>query len=286
MIRKLEPGEFAQGTLFTCGLSDSYPDVPALGLLITARCDTAQDKAAVYNYLPVVPVENWIKKDGLEIVSKRVIANEQGALKSALNDAGWATSIIDLIDHKEIIAELKKGSTKQQKAIAQRFEKSSLSCHVARLILQNDKRTECESLNYLNDNESVFKSVVKELMTNSIADFHYLDRSQVGESSRGYVALMREIRFITADVGKRISTGLDADELDGAVPSFSSSLNHIRFCKVHSFAMPISGISSPYIELIMQRFASLFSRIGVADVPKDKLADAQSWIKVMRGELK
>lgn len=283
MLRRLDPGEFVQGTIFTCGLSDSYPSVPALGMLITARCDTAQNKAEVYNYIPVIPVEAWIEKDGLELVAKRALANELGSMKRVLTDAGMAHSIIDFVEYETVLAELQAGTSKQEKGIAKRFEQAIQLVREANAMLDKPDRTLQEALAFLDANDGSYKSLIKELMTNTLAEFHYLERSDIGEETRGYVALMREIRFLSAALGKRIAVGLDTEEFQSMRETFSPSLNHIRFSAEHDFAMPLSCVSSPFIELIMQRFANLFSRIGVADMPKDRITDAHSWVKVMRG---
>ena len=283
MIRRLEPGEFAQGTIFTCGVSESYPDVPALGMLITARCDTAQDKAEVYNYIPVIPVDAWIVKDGLELVARRSSANEFGLMKKALVDAAMSPSIIDLIDHNTILSELQAGVSKNEMAITKRFQNALQSFRESNDILNTSGRTRTNALSYLENNTGLYKSVIKELMTNTIAEFHYLERSEIGEETRGYVALMREIRFISAALGKRIAIGLDAQEFGASGDAFAPGLNHIRFSAQHDFAMPLSSVSSPFIELIMQRFAILFSRIGVDDIPKDRITEAHSWVKLMQG---
>lgn len=283
MLRQLDPGEFVQGTIFTCGVSDSYPQVPALGMLITARCDTAQDKAEVYNYIPVIPVEAWIAKDGLELVSKRAMANEMGSMKKALTDAGMAHSIIDFVDYEAVLSELQSGTSRQDKAIAKRFEQSMACFHYSKYLLENTDRSLQEALAFLEDNDGLYKSLIKELMTNGLAEFHYLEKSEPNEETRGYVALMREIRFISAALGKRVAVGLDVAEFQSLRDTFSPGLNHIRFSAEHDFAMPLSCVASPFIELIMQRFANLFSRIGVADLPKERIAEAHSWVKVMRG---
>lgn len=282
MLRPLDPGEFVQGTIFTCGLSASYPNVPVLGLLITARCDTAQDKTEVYNYIPLIPVEAWIEKEGLELVAKRAMASELGSIKKALTEAGMAHSIINFVDYDTILTELEAGSSKQEKAIAKRFSQATVAFRRASAILDKSDRTLGEALTFLDANDGLYKSLVRELMTNTLAEFHYLERSDIGEETRGYVALMREIRFISAALGKRIAVGLDAEEFNSLRETLFPSLNHIRFSAKHDFAMPLSCVSSPFIELIMQRFANLFSRIGVADISKDRIAEAHSWVKVMR----
>jgi hypothetical protein len=283
MLRPLNPGEFVQGTIFTCGLSDSYPDVSALGMLITARCDTAQDKAEVYNYIPIVPVEAWIRKDGLEIVAKRALANALGAMKSALTDARMATSIIDFVDYQEILRELKTGTSKQEINTAKRFEEAAMAVRSAKEMLDKKDRSDAESLSFLHGNDGLYRSVIKELLTNSLAEYHYLERTDIAEKTRGYVALMREIRFISAALGKRIAVGLDAEEFKSLANTFSPGLNHVRFSIEQDFAMPLSCVASPFIEFIMQRFANLFSRIGVADIPKERIAEANSWVRDMQG---
>ncbi|TDW69015.1 hypothetical protein EDF57_101909 [Novosphingobium sp. PhB55] len=286
MLRNLAPGEFIQGTIFTCALSDSYPNIAALGMLITARCDTAQDKAEVYNYIPLVPVESWIAKDGLEIVAKRAAANEMGSMKKAIADAGMDDVIIELISFDEILRELKKGTSKPEKSIAARFEKALTSYNLAKHIINQENRLLKSSLEYLSSNDGIYKSVIKELINNGIAEFHYIQKSYSGEETRGYVALMREIRFISSSLGKKIAIGLDVNEFDAEKDSYAPGLNHVRFSKDQDFAMPLSCISSPLIELVMQRFANLFSRIGVEDIPKEWIVEAHSWVKVMQEDTK
>jgi hypothetical protein len=284
MLRSLDPGEFVQGTIFTCALSESYPSAAALGMLITARCDTAQNKAEVYNYIPIVPVEAWIEKDGLELVARRALASELGSMKKALADAAMSHSILDFVEHDVILAELRKGPSKQEKSVAKRFEQAAKAVHAANSMLEKSDRTLPEALAFIDNNEGLYKSIIKELMTNNLAEFHYLEKSDIGEETRGYVVIMREIRFISAALGKRIAVGIDAEEFKSLGEVFLPSLNHIRFSAENDFAMPLSCVSSPFIELIMQRFANLFSRIGVADISKERITDAHSWVKAMKGQ--
>ena len=53
-------GFLTQGTLFTCAAAEDYGGCNVHGLVITARCDVAQNKAAVFNYLPVVSLDDWV----------------------------------------------------------------------------------------------------------------------------------------------------------------------------------------------------------------------------------
>lgn len=285
MLRQLEPGEFVQGTIFTCGLSDSYPDDDVHGMLITARCDTAQGKTSVYNYIPLVPVESWLLKDGLEIIAKRSLANELAGIKSALKDAGMTHTILQFVDQEAMYRELNSVNTKQGKGVTARYQNCSAKANEDRSIVQRSDRTLSEALTYLRSRDPLYKSVIKELMTNAIADFHYIDQIDFDQKSRGYVALLREIRFISASLGSKIAVGLDREDFLDLSSVYSPELNHIRFSETSEFSMPLACISSPYIELIMQRFSNLFSRIGVPDISSDKIVQAHSWVSALLGEI-
>jgi hypothetical protein len=53
-ILKPTLGLLSQGTIFSCASAEDYPDCLVHGLVITARCDIAQSKVPIFNYLPVV----------------------------------------------------------------------------------------------------------------------------------------------------------------------------------------------------------------------------------------
>lgn len=93
MIRAPRVGEFTQGTLFSCAVAQRYEDGPVLGLIITARCDVAHDKAEILNYIPVVPLERWLLRHGRQIVARRQCASAFGAMQKAMTNAGLATTI-------------------------------------------------------------------------------------------------------------------------------------------------------------------------------------------------
>lgn len=53
-----------QGTVFSCAYAEDYTDTSVYGLVITARCDAAQDKAPIFSYIPVVSLPDWVLCDG------------------------------------------------------------------------------------------------------------------------------------------------------------------------------------------------------------------------------
>jgi len=282
MIRALHPFEFTQGTIFSCALAEAYSGVPVFGLIITARCDAAQGKAEIFNYVPLVPLEAWMVREGTDIVAKRVAASARGSMRSALSEVGMSTSILENVELGEITKELSRGTSKQEKAAAARFDKSVVILSAAEAIVSASERTETEALGYLESNEALSKSLIKELLTNGLADFHFLDKSQPGETCHGYVALLREIRFVSAKLAKAISKGVDYNEYKTIVGARKMRSDELNIEGPDDFSMPLAAVESPFIEFIMQRFTQLFSRIGVTDIPVERVRGVQEVIVSMR----
>lgn len=79
--------EFTQGTVFSCAYAEDYPETTSYGLVITARCDAAQDKAPIFSYIPVVPLDDWILCDGASIAMDRIHADCLNTLRNHLKSA-------------------------------------------------------------------------------------------------------------------------------------------------------------------------------------------------------
>lgn len=281
MIRALSPLEFTQGTIFSCALAENYDDADVLGMVITARCDAAQEKAAIFNYVPAIPIERWMLRDGRQIIAKRAAAGALGAMRSAIGDAGMAASILEMVPAEQIAGELNKGDTKQARSIAARFAKATDTLASATAAFESDLSSR-DSFVYLDRDETACKALVKELLANGLAEFHYLDKAEPGEVGNGYVLLLREIRFVSAQLAKAISAGLDKDAYDAIRADTKGTAGRLKITSNDDFAMPIGAVESPYIELIMQRLTQLFSRIGVTDFSKERVRSVQAVLDSIR----
>jgi hypothetical protein len=51
-------GKITQGTIFNCAAAFRYPGKQVFGLAITARCDVAQEKYHLLNYVPVISLRD------------------------------------------------------------------------------------------------------------------------------------------------------------------------------------------------------------------------------------
>jgi hypothetical protein len=87
-------GVLTQGTVFACAVAEDYVGCHIHGLVITARCDVSQKKAAVFNYLPVVSLDDWIHRDGRLLLCDRVLKNIAGRMRGCLKSAGYSDSVM------------------------------------------------------------------------------------------------------------------------------------------------------------------------------------------------
>lgn len=262
ILRNAEIGRITQGTIFSCALAERYENTSVFGLTITARCDVAQEKYHILNYLPVVSLADWLQNDGLDIMIDRERKEVMGNIRSIMKEASVSLSLIDAVGlisiaetHFSISA-----STKAEKARNERFSKQ-----VARY-------TDLESaalsgreicLSWFRKNSPPrIKELITELSKHILQGYYFLEQLQVDEEPIGYVALLREVTTLQRNVVSDLAKGISKEywrqiyESKGGVS--------LRFDK-DDFAMPISQLGSPTIEHIMQCFSNLFGRIGVAD---------------------
>src|SRR4051812_2826386 len=87
-------GSLTQGTIFSCARAEDYDGCRVHGLVITARCDIAQSKVPVFNYLPIVTLDDWIHRDGRSILCDRLRRSVIGQMKRVLRSCGHAESIL------------------------------------------------------------------------------------------------------------------------------------------------------------------------------------------------
>ena len=87
--------EFTQGTVFSCAYGENYKNIPVYGLVITARCDVAQEKTPVFSYVPVVSLASWILVDGAALVLDRVKADCLNTIRNFLKAEKLSDSLLN-----------------------------------------------------------------------------------------------------------------------------------------------------------------------------------------------
>lgn len=256
--------EFTQGTIFSCATAENYPTQSVSGLVITARCDAAQDKAPIYNFVPVVALTDWIVADGGQIALERAVTDCENSLRNILSQAGLSETLLKSKTPLEIHdAHLAKKAEQDRKWVQKcssflDLAKTRSELHSA---LNLDNRIEKQRLLLLS--KKIVDMVVRELASNRLLG-HYLLRGVPNihdETVGDYVALLREIHHIPSPIAKRIAKGLSRDDIAG-----DAKILCPRFVGDDDYSMPVARLKSPWIEHLMQSLTMVFARIGVDDV--------------------
>lgn len=265
------PG-LTQGTIFTCACAEDYPGQEVYGIIITARCDLAQGKAPVINYLPVVPLSSWLLNDGLLLLKDRFLREIEGKIKNCIRDLGWKDSIFDQIDLSQIIDAACRDENPKKKGTINRLRE--LSAQISEMDKLCAKSQSLTIADITRQNENRADAILRDLVQNKLADAHYLEK--IDDSKKvSFVVLLREIQSLPPTIVDALIRGVDHFgfvEIAKSNPRFSGKLSISR----DDFAMPVSVLQSPFIEFLMQRLTFLFSRIGVPDNRIAKISDLAS----------
>lgn len=113
------------------------------------------------------------------------------------------------------------------------------------------------------------ENLVRRLSRHEVLGHYFLEKIAEGDdTAKGYVCLLREVVTLPRSIAERIGKGLDRNTYKDLCVGDTVS-NGLTIGQ-DDLSMPIIEIGSPTIEHILQSFAQLFGRIGVAD-PADEV---------------
>lgn len=266
MFDQPRAGQFTQGTIFSCAYAEKYQGKAVYGLVITARCDAAQDKAPIYNFLPVVPLTEWIQNDGAEIILERVAQDAANTQRNLLQQAGLSDSLLKTTPANEIIEKqllpLCEGDRKWEGRVAKFREASETLASIASLIKSGDQSAIKALLSVAG---KYIDGVLKELAANRLLGHYILREMPTPDDQNGmdFVVLLREVHHIPNQLGKRIVAGIAP--IDWRSAGVAGARCPV-FCSNEDYCMPVARLKSPWMEHLMQSWTMLFARIGVEDI--------------------
>ncbi len=239
----------SQGSIFNFAYNETYDEDEILGLIITARCDISNDKVSKYSYLPVIPFRLWRERELISILKRIKTKSLENDVKSALDNAGFSKNTLSIYGADRLI-EVASKEIKKKKTLDSLIRKVKLH----ELIVDGD----AYNVMYRSFEKDI-KSFVKELIENKVLEYHFLD------DVPGYgscVVNLREVSHLDYFVANEIAKGIDfsllCDDQKLRLRSINTRLGD-------GMSSLIGLVKSPFIELIMQRFAELYTRIGVDD---------------------
>jgi len=251
-----------QGSIFNFAFNEDYPDPDSLGLLISARCDIENNKGTKFSYLPVIPLESFIQSAITEKILNEEIKSEIGKISGFIKNSGNTPDAINMYGAEAAIKTL----LKKPKEI----EKANEACERIQRIesLLNIEWRERGYVEPIDLPPKKVKSELQAIANNRVEGIFLLDQVidfNNNEQELGpHIVLLREIYHIESDTCEKIKIGCLHDDLN---PNKVRSLN----LQPGEMSYVLCNVISPYIELLMQRFSNLFTRIGVQDPNVDLL---------------
>jgi hypothetical protein len=262
-----------QGTIFCGACAEGYQATPVWGLVITARCDTAHDKVIVVNYLPVVRVEDWFRRQGGAIVLEKSLLELKTKFAGLLKKNELSDSLLEVYLPSKIAEDYfpplngRPANNKERSQQADSEKASALANEIAdvtRALQTNHLHTPYQH-SLLANKTSITQAVVTELISHKQSGYYFLP--EIGEltehpSPYGYVVLLREVRTIYRETAQLVIEGLSKSTIDPGKEPTGLSFD------IFDFAYPIAEVRSPWIEHLLQIFCTMFGRIGLDDIDK------------------
>jgi hypothetical protein len=260
-IRRPVLGKLDQGLIFTCARSEDYPDAQVWGVSITARCDLAHDKAPIFNYLPIVSLNDWMQQDGRLIICHRALRQTTVALQDLLKANGFSSTILSTQPPRKVAEVLfPMANTKPARKcldLAGQYERLSIGL--------SSKLGKGQLRAIIDSYSGISRALIMELTSNALNGFYFLPRIAPDGDDLGYVVILREVRHLPRTLARLVAQGLSQAGYEDLCKLKLDLSERLRFAAT-DFAMPIGLLASPAIEHLVQVFSLLFSRIGLEDM--------------------
>jgi hypothetical protein len=219
------------------------------GMIITPRCDFAHSKSPVVNYLPLVPLRQYLLTSACFPLVEQAITDTRDFLKSKSNRLGIA-HLFDLnLPLEEIVSNLRSSNTSS----SERSEKHYSAClrefndgwqrYVTLTGIASKDELKIEEIKQFVKNKQ-FVRLQRDIILNNSSDSFFIPscRGLIEEPS---VVLLRHI--YTCDI----------ELLDERSRSMLGGKSPERLLR----------LNSPFMESLMAKLASLFTRVGTRDLP-------------------
>ncbi len=223
--------------------------------MLTARCDLEHGKSNVINYLPIVRFSDWARREMCYILAKRLYTDVKNSIDAFLDKKQVSSAIRSTFPFREVIT--KETTGKDQAALLQKCAHLDL----VNAAMEKGGAYFPDSQSLAAINAKVTDSLIKELVTQKLAEYYFLDATDYGpQPSEGYVVLLRTMQTMPIALMKQIAEGIEYTETQ-TNPAFNLILT-----SSHQTLCMITGVlRSPDIEHLAQQFSNLFVRIGLHD---------------------
>lgn len=253
---------FTQGSIVQYIRSAKYPNIKCEGIVISARCDLAQEKINQFHCLSAMNIEEWIYEVLFENVVNELNNSLMGTIKKYCEQKKMDYDILCTMDEenfKRIL--LRSASSNEQKNMKKNIEEKE---NILRLFQKEISRK--EKKDFLKKNRKLVENKLKALYNSAFPKFAFIPEKaySTGKSSVGGLVIdLQDV--IQLDI--KVKEPILKYEYDYRIVKDEKKREYINtnffFESDSDFVIAETVIKSPWIEYILQMFANSFMRIGV-----------------------
>lgn len=264
--------KFTQGTIIQYVRSVKYPNIKCEGIIISARCDLAQDKINQFHCLSAMNIDDWIYEVLFENVVYERKSNNSGNIKKYCEqkDLDYDTLCGMTMDRVKKIL-MNSASNKEHKNIQKIIdERDNID------VLLKTKIGKKEKKEFLIKNKKIVQSKLKALYNSSFPKFAFIPEKAYSSGTSNVEGLVVDLQdVIQLDI--KVKEPILDYKYDYTLQKSQEMRDYINkyffFESESDFVIAESVVNSPWIEYVLQMFSNSFIRIGVDNALEYEIED-------------
>lgn len=246
-----------QGTILYGMRCKKYPENKCYAIIISARCDIANQKLLKLYYLTALNVKEWLcSETGFSEVYREFIKNKKNTFKTKYRNHPINFDLL-------FTWPLETAST-----VLNAYKKNRLLEDYFSLYKSIDSSNENNRRKIIKDNPKTAISFLKSITAGHTYHYFFLPKNAYENNEikdDGLIVDLQEIGIMPLqDIKSIISPGIDYQTLSKQNQNEKIRLSNAYWLETNDDFVAIDSIiKSPWCELLMQRFANDFIRIGV-----------------------
>lgn len=263
--------ELTQGSIIADIRSEKYDNLRCKGIIISARCDFAQDKIKQFHYLSAMDIKDWIFEELYCTIVEECIKSEKGKIRKCAEKYRLDFGTLEGFGFEKMMEVLKQHVP--EKELESVLESCKLCERDEKLLVVKDRKKQREFLGNKACKKKFIRTV-NTLLCSAYPKFAFiLQKGYMNSESliQGLVVDLQDVH----QIDMKFKKGLLNNEYDYQIikdEELRRELNRYFFFENEDDFVIIEGkVQSPWIEYILQMFAHSFIRIGVDNAPQDEV---------------
>ncbi len=263
--------ELTQGSIIADIRSEKYDNLRCKGIIISARCDFAQDKIKQFHYLSAMDIKDWIFEELYCTIVEECIKSEKGQIRKCAEKYRLDFGTLEGFGYEKMKEVLKHHVPKKE--LVSVLESCELCEWDEKLLVVKDRKKQREFLGNKACKKK-FISKVNTLLCSAYPKFAFIPQKGYMNSESLIQGLVVDLQDVH-QIDMKFKKGLLNNEYDYQIikdEELRRELNRYFFFENEDDFVIIEGmVQSPWIEYILQMFAHSFIRIGVDNAPQDEV---------------